>query len=232
MQKNVTPDKSSKPRSNLSKSVDTSLSLFNSSEKKPNKISLTDSPGPGQYSLPSSQSGPKFSLYGKLREKSYTVSPGPGTYILPRSRVVCTKFSPVRIKPTLEGWEKLGPGTYTPLLTSTGPKWGFGGSRRSKFQTNESPGPGSYNIPSLSSTKAFSLYPKRHEPLIKKSPGPGSYEPRLLETSLKFSFYPKIPSSIKQVTPGPGTYSPHLKLQYQIPSSLPRGPLSRFRRSP
>jgi hypothetical protein len=34
------------------------------------------------------------------------------------------------------------------------------------------------------------------------------------------------------VTPGPGTYSPHLKLQYQIPSSLPRGPLSRFRRSP
>lgn len=196
--------------SEISKSVDTSLALLKSIEKKLNKKTLSnDSPGPGQYSLPSSQSGPKFSLYGKLREKSFTVSPGPGTYILPKDRVICAKFSPPHQKQSLEGWEKLGPGSYTPLMTRSGPKWGFGGSHRPKLQISDSPGPGSYDVPSLGQTKGFSFYPKRHERSTPKYPGPGSYEPRFVEKSLKFSLYSRITYRVKQVTPGPGAYSPY-----------------------
>ena len=210
MQKKLTSNGLIGKDSQISESVDTSLTLFKSIEKKLNKKALSsDSPGPGQYSLPSSQSGPKFSLYGKSREKSFTVSPGPGTYILPKDRVICTKFSPPHQKQSLEGWENLGPGSYTPLMTRFGPKWGFGGSNRSKLHIPDSPGPGSYDVPGLAQTKGFSFYPKRRERSSPKYPGPGSYEPRFIEKSLKFSLHGRITYKIKQVTPGPGAYSPY-----------------------
>jgi hypothetical protein len=225
MQKNQLLNCSTKKNSHVSRSVDTSLTLFQTIEKKLNKKTLSiqsPGPGPGQYSLPSSQSGPKFSIYGKLQEKSFTVSPGPGTYILPRDRVICAKFSPPRVKQSLEGWEKLGPGSYTPLITSSSPKWGFGGSNRSKLNISDSPGPGSYDVPSFSLTKGFSFYPKRQERSAAKSPGPGSYEPRFIERSLKFSLYPRIAEKLTQQTPGPGAYSP-----YTVGVNRGRGKISR-----
>jgi len=174
------------------------------------KMRIDDSPGPGQYSLPCSKSGPKYSIYGKLLKKNSSQTPGPGTYILPKDRVVCTKFSPLHSKPLMADWHKLGPGTYTPASKSFGPKWGFGRSKRSTLLISESPGPGSYNIPSLSTSRAFSIYPKIREPLLNSSPGPGSYEPKPVEKSLKFSLYPKIPTKIHFPTPGPGTYTPNI----------------------
>lgn len=180
------------------------------------KMKIDDSPGPGQYSIPSSKSGPKFSIYGKLPNKYSTQTPGPGTYILPKDRVICTKFSPPRSKPSQTDWHKLGPGTYTPVSKAFGPRWGFGQSKRSALQISESPGPGSYNIPSLTTSRAFSIYSKISEPLLSSSPGPGSYEPKPVEKTLKFSLYPKIPTKIHFSTPGPGTYTPNIAVLRNI----------------
>lgn len=199
-------------RAKLLKSLDDKFNLHKLVETELRKMKINDSPGPGQYSLPNSKSGPKFSLYGKLPEKLYTQTPGPGTYILPNDRVICAKISPPHSISFNNHWDKLGPGTYSPLTTFTSPKWGFGQSKRSTLTISESPGPGSYNIPSQASTRAFSMYPKISKPTSPSSPGPGSYEPKLLDKSLKFSLYPKIPPKLKFSTPGPGTYSPNLSV--------------------
>lgn len=201
-----------KDRNKLVRSLGDKVSLHKLVESELRKMKINDSPGPGQYSLPNSKSGPKFSLYGKLPEKVYTHTPGPGTYIIPNDRVVCAKISPPHSTSFNNQWNNLGPGSYSPLTTFTSPKWGFGQSKRSTLNISESPGPGSYNIASQASTRAFSMYPKIPKPSSPSSPGPGTYEPRTLDTSLKFSLYPKIAPKLKFSTPGPGTYSPNLSV--------------------
>lgn len=121
------------------------------SNKRPGLSQILDTPGPGSYNPAlTAKSGPtlrgKSTMYLKY-------SPGPGEYS-PEARVVKNKapqFSmgseskkTIAAKP-LNRFP--GPGTYEGSKPKRNTSYGFGSSKRMEIKKDNSPGPGSYKIP-------------------------------------------------------------------------------------
>ena len=106
-------------------------------------------------------------------------------------------------------FDTLGPGCYSPRDTSSGPRWGFGSSKRREIIDSESPGPGAYTI-KKEQTRAYSLYSRRDTNQKTLTPGPGSYNPKIMETSLRYSLGKKHVEVVRNPIPGPGRYSPSI----------------------
>jgi hypothetical protein len=170
-------------------------------------LSLSFTPGPGEYNVRLQPSGPSFSLYGKLPTKLSPNTPGPGAYKLPVPKVTCTKFSPRPLRGLVQPLEELGPGRYSPNTKACSPMWVFSKAVRERSGVkSETPGPGTYEIRSALTTKGFSMYPKIGSPKERKSPGPGSYSPVVKDHSLKFSMAAKSRERVDLEIPGPGAY--------------------------
>ena len=103
--------------------------------------------GPGQYQLPSTLTGPKFSMgtgeKGTKLNKDAVLNPPPGTY----------------------------------SLDSHADKHGisFGKDTRDKTKLDGLPGPGTYAVPSTLDNKGISIKGKQEEKIPYLSPGPGAY---------------------------------------------------------
>ena len=113
-------------------------------------------PGPGIYDVTKKigKDSPYFSMGHKGKEKSINFnSPGPGNYNL--DKVITFEHSPTWKLGTSKKLLKLnintdipGPGAYTVRTkSSSGPKFGFGKSKRGFLTINNMPGPGTYHIP-------------------------------------------------------------------------------------
>ena len=122
------------------------------SNKRPDQLSqILDTPGPGSYDpAASTKSGPSLRGKSKIWIKD---SPGPGAYS-PDTRVAkkgAPRFSMGTQKKKTIAARPLnhfpGPGTYYKSKPRTGPSFGFGSSKRMHVRSDDSPGPGSYKIP-------------------------------------------------------------------------------------
>lgn len=122
------------------------------SNKRPGLSQILDTPGPGSYD-PKLNNGDGPSLRGKS-QVCLKESPGPGSYS-PDVRG-SKKKSPIfsmgtEQKKTISAKPLNyfpGPGTYVEnKFRTAGPKFGFGSSKRMEIKKDNSPGPGSYKIP-------------------------------------------------------------------------------------
>lgn len=141
---------------------------------------MSDVPGPGAYSLKPSQDNIAFSLGVRRSERKRSLSPGPGQYsysidpILektPHYRMGTSKRSNLaRVSVTP------GPGTYSRIKKlSEGPKWGLGVGERTNLVKNTGPGPGTYAVPNITDTRAYSLAGRHSFSPVDSNPGPGAY---------------------------------------------------------
>eukprot|EP01017_Pseudomicrothorax_dubius_P049835 TRINITY_DN9327_c0_g1_i6.p1 TRINITY_DN9327_c0_g1~~TRINITY_DN9327_c0_g1_i6.p1 ORF type:complete len:225 (+),score=26.85 TRINITY_DN9327_c0_g1_i6:782-1456(+) len=164
-----------------------------------------------------------FSIKGKRRDlqAEESTAPGPGNYKLP-STLAKRAFSVGRAnrRPLNDSDARFpGPGTYESNLnaTSIGGKFGAG-ERFQKGQTEETPGPGSYNqfkdeiARRKSDASKDRLRKILIDPLSKESmPGPGSYNPTFSNVwfaSPGFKVGTSKRSQVEQnsLNPGPGNY--------------------------
>jgi len=122
------------------------------SNKRPALSRIYDNPGPGSYDPANSMKKEGPALRGR---SSFNVkdSPGPGAYSpdvkqsknkapsfgmgSEGKKTICAK--PLNSNP--------GPGNYYKYGFKGGPSFGFGTSTRMSIKKNDSPGPGSYKIP-------------------------------------------------------------------------------------
>ena len=104
-------------------------------------------PGPGNYSLRSTVSGPTWGFGSSPRSTSYETSvPGPGAYsIKPHTDHISFSMTPRR--PFNQVPDKTpGPGTYTYLAAGDLPKFTISKSKRQGMALESlSPGPGAYS---------------------------------------------------------------------------------------
>lgn len=116
-------------------------------------------PGPGTYTTKSFiGEGPKIGMKSRdsLKDNSRTLSPGPGAYE-PKMTSVLGKAPSVGLghgkrSGALElksGSTVPGPGYYPVKEIKEGPRFGFGTSKRAEDKSNNVPGPGKYEIPSM-----------------------------------------------------------------------------------
>ena len=133
-----------------------------------------DSPSPGTYTLPScfdkEKGGPVMIKTNTLKKKIRDDIPGPGTYN-PHSplgtRSLKFSFTSRNIKE--KRCDSPPPNTYNPcfnLVTKANYKnIGFGIGDRSKTPRNDSPGPGTYELPSIFAAPATdrSCYSKENQ---------------------------------------------------------------------
>jgi hypothetical protein len=119
--------------------------------KRPGLSQILDTPGPGQYEARlNTRSGPTLGSKPRVHVKD---SPGPGTYS-PDPRQAKRKAPQFSMgsekKKTIAGRphnKYPGPGTYYGQKPKSGPSFGFGSGKRMHVNCNDSPGPGSYKIP-------------------------------------------------------------------------------------
>ncbi|CAG9310097.1 ODF3L2_1 [Blepharisma stoltei] len=114
--------------------------------------SSTETPGPGAYNPKPQKGSPEYSLRTKYTAKM-EIGPGPGIYD-PKLAYVKENSPAWRVSKTKKNWEKTkelvpGPGSYDNKATLSGPKWGFGTSRRNDLKISDVPGPGDYDIKPL-----------------------------------------------------------------------------------
>lgn len=174
--------------------------LFFSSKSsyKPTK-NLSDIPNQVQEPQSSSEyyvifrtTGPFFDMNSKPNAKNEVKNPGLGNGTAQPNSVIYTKFSPLPSERDMKMPDKIGPGSYSPIIVSSGPKWGFGNSKRVEINDSESPGPGTYTVPSYLSKKAFSMSPRRKNKEPSQTPGPGAYYKSTIGKALKSSLRPRI----------------------------------------
>lgn len=118
-----------------------------------------------------------------------------------------------------------GPEKYNPkkLIMNYGSSK-IGLSKRGSTKTEETPGPGTYNIPpkfpkGLKFSLRFKIpYENNKEQL--NNPGPGSYRIMNKSQSSFYSFGKKIKNKINDETPGPGKYDLRKKNDLYIPSYI------------
>lgn len=172
-------------------------------------------PGPSDYQSNSSYfNGPKFTIASKKAKQFYSPSPGPGSYN-PSNEVSYERFPSVRIGrarrdllPTKNKESSPGPASYSVDLSSiSGPKWKFNTTLRKSTERSESPGPGQYNTPSVSSGISYTISLSKKFVKRDLTPGPGAYSPRRKETSPSAILGSSMRESRNKVTtPGPGSY--------------------------
>ncbi|OMJ93528.1 hypothetical protein SteCoe_3506 [Stentor coeruleus] len=171
------------------------------SSKSPNRPTKNLSEIPNQVQDPQSSSeyyvifrttGPFFDMNSKPKAKSEIKNQGLGIGTAQPNSVIYTKFSPLPSEREMKNPDKIGPGSYSPILVSNGPKWGFGASKRIEIDASESPGPGTYTVPSYLSKKAFSISPRRKNKEPSQTPGPGAYYKHSVGKAMKSSLRPRI----------------------------------------
>jgi hypothetical protein len=143
---------------------------------------LTDNPGPGEYNLVSSKSGPKITMSAKPKVNSLgeTLQPGPGNYNVNSTEVY-----------------------RNPSAFTMGAKYG------GKIEDPE-PGPGNYNIKAEFKQSGAKIGKSRREGLGagNENPGPGHYvSSRPFSAGPKYGFGNELKAnSTLDARPGPGQY--------------------------
>ena len=116
-----------------------------------------------------------------------------------------------------------GPGTYSDTLGNySGPKYGFGSSKRDRNPLHEMsktlPGPGAYDSKSYLDNHGTTLISRRPDSASKntyqKAPGPGAYEPKIIPKanapSYKMGTAGRSGLVLGSKVPGPGEYNPKI----------------------
>eukprot|EP00930_Biecheleria_cincta_P057809 TRINITY_DN43686_c0_g1_i1.p1 TRINITY_DN43686_c0_g1~~TRINITY_DN43686_c0_g1_i1.p1 ORF type:complete len:249 (-),score=18.22 TRINITY_DN43686_c0_g1_i1:275-988(-) len=202
---------------------------------KPNNDIRKDTPGPGQYTVPETESV-KFatsSRYGFGTSPRHLVrphtAPGPGEYTPahPSLRRSGGFGFGTSVRHGMKGMSETtpGPGSYghQEKMGVEGPKYSQS-SRRLGHKPPEVPGPGAYHQadPPVADLNASALLPHsqrapkwgfgtspRQGLISSGTPGPGAYDhkPELSKSSSpKYSIKGRVDTRRSVETPGPGTY--------------------------
>mmetsp|Transcript_114732 Transcript_114732/g.244803 ORF Transcript_114732/g.244803 Transcript_114732/m.244803 type:complete len:218 (-) Transcript_114732:188-841(-) len=143
-------------------------------------------PGPGAYKVDKIDNAPKWGFGGDSRFPAAKRSgtPGPGSYKIPTSlkgKDVSIVSRTELIRPRTAS---IGPTTYNPSyepssLLRSAPKIGFAASSRGRPVLRNSPGPGSYDLPTtligniaMKSPSAYSIKGRYKPPRGHETPGP------------------------------------------------------------
>lgn len=184
--------------------------LKNKSKSVPNDLffkralfEISESPGPGQYNLPSTLYNKDFQLKGKFKEPKGQDTPGPGTYnsdLQEKKGFALLKDS--RLKPEISPTANVD--FCLPKLRNGSPSYSFG-KRAKSPKISDIPGPGSYNLPSVSEPAKITIANRIKSPEPLKTPGPGTYTVSASKNSQEFSLGLPLKSQI-HLSPGPGDY--------------------------
>ena len=193
----ITPEKYRDSPKKTSKSVPPSFSrtlLFQ----------ISESPGPGQYLLPSTLYNNYFTIKGKPKEFPVSSNPGPGAYeVIKSPSIKFPVFTESRLKspePATIGVKLLYPKIYDK---------GVSYSMRSRPKSTpifEVPGPGAYYLPSVRESAKISITGRIKSPSQFNTPGPGSYTINLRKTSPEYSMGLPYKKNANFNTPGPADY--------------------------
>lgn len=172
---------------------------------KPSQSRLSDSPGPGQYEIPSTLYNKNITLKGKYKDQNGLKTPGPGAYEVQQGNDL--KF------PQMKSEKLKQPAPITanvqlinPSYQISSPCYSIGTRPRDPSPFN-GPGPGAYNISANSSPGRFTIQGKTKAPKEFSTPGPGAYFLRPSNSSPAFSLgFPHRSQSVS-VNPGPGQYN-------------------------
>ena len=175
---------------------------------------ISDYPGPGNYQQGSTNGGPYITMKGRDDVQRGGEAPGPGEYS-PQAENHSPSYkvgNAVRIN-TLSKVNGPGPGSYSVNGLSKSTKWSFGRAKKDELKANLAPGPGSYETPSKTDPRAYSLGGKIAHPnakTLKNVPGPADYSPNWKNPSPQFSISKGNRSYYMYANrnPGPGTYEP------------------------
>ena len=188
---------------------------FAQSKRKP-LFKSEETPAPGSYCIGSCFDNKKSYSFSPKLAKSVPRYPGPGAYEI-------KDFGSKAARPVI-GKEKRkdnflndeltsmpGPGRYDFRHTLTeGPRWKFGSdASRKQQEIQETPGPGSYEIPDTKSKVVFKFPSSRKNEKYQKIPGPGQYN---VQGNFRYSLFTISKSEKFQrlsgpILPGPCDYN-------------------------
>lgn len=176
---------------------------------KPSMSYCSDSPGPGQYEIPSTLYNKKITLGGKFKDLSTLATPGPGTYDVSLNSDL--KFPQMK-SPKLKQQIPLTADVelINPLFKTTSPSFSMRTKPRDSSPFN-GPGPGSYDPPRSTTPGKITIQGKTKLPGQFPTPGPGTYSLELSRSSPSFSLgHPYKTDNIPKI-PGPGHYNVDVK---------------------
>lgn len=214
------------PGSFKGKSAD-SKSRYNSKKESlrdKNSKTKIENPGPGTYNPAPVKSATMYSFGNKtygLPSQSSGVDPGPGNYdpnFVNEPNTKQWKFGNGERTHFAEGAPKVpGPGNYDGKLSDSAPKYGFGtGPRQIKSASEQVPGPGTYEAPSVRNTMSKSITGRKPPPKSTSiTQGPGAYNPKLPDQAPKYKIGTgrRADFSASKDMPGPGQYEPKIAAQ-------------------
>lgn len=184
----------------------------------------SDSPGPGQYAVPSKvgSEGKSIVMAGRYEDKKDINQVGPGQY-----KTSSTLGGPKFSMGAGEKGTKLNkdatlnppPGTYT-VDANAGrhhsPSTVFGKDKRDKTRVDDMPEPGRYNVPTTMTSKGVKIQGRYEVKEHERAPPPGAYSPNMDPSKVKggsisFGHEAKGSGYKDNKVPPPGTYNPELK---------------------
>ena len=166
-------------------------------------------PGPGKYNILSTiGKGPKPLITSRKSLTSLERSPGPADYS-PRVLNKSLQFSFPKQTESFLANVTPGPASYNPkIIAFKSPSATIGNSPRSFRQSTKNPGPGSYELKSLSSCKIVSFTKAKMMNKIELIPGPGDYNPQIAyKTPQAFPIHSKF-YSLRSIKRRPEKHSP------------------------
>ncbi|KAL4464748.1 hypothetical protein ABPG74_011309 [Tetrahymena malaccensis] len=189
-----------------------------------------DAPGPGQYNLKNSQSGPKFSIGtgSKPKVETYLFVPGPGTYNPGKTIYQSSPNYSMGMKhSSSEQHLQPGPGQYdhkSSVLNQPSVKFPLS-TRNELYQGTNTPGPANYNVsrPSSAAPK-FGFGTSQRDQLYasQQTPGPGQYDQKsCIDLSKGVTMISRRANGVANEIakfPGPGAYNPTSKNKKQNPA--------------
>jgi hypothetical protein len=184
-------------------------------------------PGPGQYEIRDTSSGPKITIAQKLNynqnEGKKDSNPAPGMYNIQNNTDFILHKSPsfkigTSERKSLSNQENTpAPGTYNTYIDgikNKSPSWKIGSSKRDDLNPKDNfPGVGNYNISKGIEKKKITMFGKGKDLYNNDNPGPGQYNLNMNDMKKNPSW--KIGSSnrddnfekvVKENVPGPGQY--------------------------